>query len=133
MSFLDNLESTLKALEAREEKDIAKIRELQEQREAERTAALQRAPHAEALKTSAFTNNLLAECRTQGRPLRVLVRFTWLGEVLRLDANEKRLELIPTAQGVDAVASVNGEETSRQLLDLATADPASVVTAWLKP
>jgi hypothetical protein len=131
MSFLDNLESTLKALEAREEKDANKLRELAEQREAERNAALARAPHAEALKTSPFTNTFLAECRAQSRPLRVMVRFTWIGDVLRLDANEKRLELIPTPQGIEAVASVNGVETSRELLDLSTASPADVARTWL--
>ena len=135
MSFLDNLESTLKALEAREEKDPAAVREQQQLREAERDAALRRAPFAEALKTSPFTNNLLGECRAQGRPLRVLVRFTWIGETLRLDARlndqDKRLELIPTADGIAAVSSVDGNETTRQYLDLNTADPASVAASWL--
>lgn len=132
MSFLDNLESTLKALEAREEKDAATVREQQQRREAEREAALRRAPFAEALKTSAFTNNFLGECRAQSRPLRLMVRFTWIGEILRLDANEKRLELVPTPEGVCAVSLLNGEEQNRQILDLNTADPAQVAAQWLQ-
>lgn len=132
MSFLDNLESTLKALEAREEKDAATIREQQQRREAERNAALLRAPFAEALKTSAFTNNFLGECRVQSRPLRVMVRITWIGETLRLDANDKRLELVPTPEGVCAVSLLNGEEQSRQILDLNTANPAQVAAQWLQ-
>ena len=131
MSFLDNLESTLKALEAREEKDANKLREQAEQREAERQAALARAPHAEALKTSEFTNTFLAECRAQSRPLRVMVRFTWIGDVLRLDANEKRLELTPTPTGIEAIASLNGEETSRTPINLTKTDPAKLATKWL--
>lgn len=131
MGFLDNLESTLKALEAREEKDPAAVREQQQRREAERNAALLRAPFAEALKSSPFTNNFLGECRAQSRPLRVMVRFTWIGDTLRLDANEKRLELTPTPEGIAAISSLNGEETTRQYLDLNTADPAAVASAWL--
>ena len=67
MSFLDNLENNLKALESREEKDPETVKRDQERREAERTAALLRAPHVEALKNSAFTSELLAQCRTIGR------------------------------------------------------------------
>src|SRR5437660_7966390 len=87
MSYLDNLENNLKALENREEKDPEKVRRDQQRREADRNAALLRAPHADALKNSAFTSTLLTECRTIGHGLRVLVRFTWIGETLRLDAN----------------------------------------------
>ena len=50
MSFLDNLENNLKALESQEEKDPEKVKRDQERREAERNAALERAPHLEALK-----------------------------------------------------------------------------------
>jgi hypothetical protein len=54
MSFLDNLENNLKALENQEERDPQKVKREQERREAERIAALLRAPHLEALKTSPF-------------------------------------------------------------------------------
>ena len=131
MSFLDNLENNLKALESREEKDPEKIRRDQERREAERTAALQRAPHAEALKTSAFTSDLLTECRTLGHRLRVLVRFTWIDENLRLEAGTKRLELQPTASGIEAVYILDGVETKREMLDLEHGNPQEIAKNWL--
>ena len=40
MSFLDNLENNLKALESREEKDPEKVKRDQERREADRNAAV---------------------------------------------------------------------------------------------
>lgn len=120
MSFLDNLENNLKALEGREEKDPEKLKREQEQREADRAAALARAPHAEALRQSAFTSDLLTQCRVIGHGQRVLVQFTWLGEVLRLDAKTKRLELRPTAAGIEAHYSQNGEPTATEMVDLSS-------------
>ena len=105
MSFLDNLENNLKALENREERDPETLKRERELREAERTAALLRAPHAEALRTSPFTSELLTQCRTIGHAQRVLVQFTWLGESLRMDAKAKRMELTPTAEGITALLS----------------------------
>src|SRR5882762_1141107 len=131
MSFLDNLENNLKALENREEKDPEKVRRDQERREADRTAALLRAPHLEALKTSAFTSDLLTQCRTIGHGQRVLVRFTWIGETLRLDAAAKRLELIPATDGIAAVFSVDGVEVSRTMADIQADDPAALARLWL--
>src|SRR3984885_5898250 len=113
MSFLDNLENNLKALESQEERDPEKVKREKERRDAERQAALLRAPHAEALKTSPFTSELLTQCRAIGHGQRVLVQFTWLGERLRLDAKSKRMQLAPTAQGITAVFSINGEVTER--------------------
>src|SRR5580704_130435 len=117
MGFLDNLENDLKALENREEKDPEKVKRAHEQREAERTAALLRAPHADALKNSPFTAELLTQCRTIGHQQRVLVQFTWTGETLRLDAKARRLELTPFAEGITAVFFLNGEETERISVD----------------
>jgi len=131
MSFLDNLENDLKALERQEERDPEKVRRDHERREADRTAALQRAPHVEALKTSAFTSELLTQCRAIGHGLRVLVRFTWLGENLRLDAQTKRMELMPTAEGIVAVFSVDGVETGREQVDPQVDDAAELVQRWL--
>jgi len=131
MSFLDNLENDLKALENREERDPEKVKRDHERREADRTAALLRAPHAEALRTSSFTSELLTQCRAIGRGQRVLVQFTWLGESLRLDAKEKRMELTPTAEGITAVLSLNGEEIGRQTVDPKRDDAAALVRRWL--
>src|SRR5450631_4222903 len=110
MSYLDNLENNLKALENQEQRDPEKVKRERERRDAERDAALLRAPHVEALKTSPFTSELLTQCRAIGHAERVLVQFTWLGERLRMDAKAKRMELTPTAEGITAVVSLNGEE-----------------------
>jgi hypothetical protein len=131
MSFLDNLENDLKALENREERDPEKIRREQEHREVERTAALLRAPHAEALRTSPFTMELLTQCRAVGHRQRVLVQFTWLGENLRMDAKEKRMELVPTAEGITAVLSSSGEELVRIAVDPEIDDAAAFARRWL--
>jgi hypothetical protein len=132
MSYLDNLEDNLKALERQEERDPEKVKRDQERRESERNAALLRAPHVEALKNSPFTSNLLTECRTIGHGQRVLVRFTWIGETLRLDAQSKRMELIPTAEGIAAVMSVDGVETGREVVNPQTDDAAQLASRWLK-
>jgi hypothetical protein len=131
MSFLDNLENNLNALERQEEKDPEKVKREREQREAERTAALSRAPHADALKDSPFTSELLTQCRTIGHGQRVLVRFTWIGENLRLDAQAKRMELTPTAEGIVALLSMDGKETGRVPVDPQTDDPAALARRWL--
>lgn len=131
MSFLDNLENNLKALESREEKDPEKVKRDQERREADRNAALLRAPHVEALKNSAFTSELLTQCRAIGHGQRVLVRFTWIGESLRLDAKSKRLELIPTTEGITAVCSVDGVETERMPAIPQPGEAAALARRWL--
>jgi hypothetical protein len=131
MSFLDNLENNLKALESQEEKDPEKVKRDQERREAERNAALLRAPHVDALKSSPFTSDLLTQCRTIGHGQRVLVQFTWLGETLRLNAKNKRMELNPTPEGIVAVLSLDGMETARMTVDPAKDDPAALAQRWL--
>jgi hypothetical protein len=131
MSFLDNLENNLNALERIEEKDPEKVRRDQERREAERNAALLRAPYIDALKSSAFTSELLTQCRTIGHGQRVLVRFTWIGENLRLDAGDKRLELAPTAQGIEAVSLIKGVEHKRAIVNLESDDPTALAREWL--
>jgi hypothetical protein len=131
MGFLDNLENDLKALENREERDPEKVRRDRERQEADRTAALLRAPHAEALRTSTFTSELLTHCRAIGHAQRVLVQFTWLGETLRMDAKTKRMDLTPTADGITAILSLNGEEIGREAVDLNVDDPAALAARWL--
>ena len=131
MSYLDNLENNLKALENREEKDPEKLKRDQERREADRNEALLRAPHADALKSSPFTMELLAQCRTIGHAQRVLVQFTWIGESLRLDAKAKRMQLIPTTKGIEIVFSVDGVETGRAMANPQIDDAAELAKAWL--
>jgi hypothetical protein len=131
MSFLDNLENNLNALERQEEKDPEKVKRDRERREADRSAALQRAPHAEALKQSPFTMDLMTHCRTIGHAQRVLVQFTWLGENLRLDAKTKRMELMPTADGITAVFILDGVETGREIVDPQSDDATALARRWL--
>ncbi len=85
----------------------------------------------DALKNSPFTLELLTECRAIGHGQRVLVQFTWLGETLRLDAKAKRLELTPTAEGITAVFSLNGDETGRATVDPRVDDAAALAQRWL--
>jgi hypothetical protein len=131
MSFLDNLENNLKALESQEEKDPEKVKRDRERREADRNSALLRAPHVEALKNSAFTAELLTQCRTIGHGQRVLVQFTWIGENLRLDAKSKRLELTPTPEGIVAVFSSDGAEIERIPVDPEAGGAAVLARRWL--
>jgi hypothetical protein len=131
MSYLDSLEDNLKALERQEEKDPEAVRKNQQRRESERDSALARAPYVEALKTSAFTSDLLTACRTIGHGQRVLVQFVWIGENLRLDAKSKRMELVPEADGIVAVCSVDGTEVSRTKVNTETDDAAALAKSWL--
>jgi hypothetical protein len=131
MSFLDNLENNLNALERQEEKDPEAVKRDRERHEAERNAALLRAPHVDALKNSPFTSELLTQCRTIGRGQRVLVQFTWIGENLRLDAKSKRMELIPTAEGITAVFFVDGAQTWRGRVSPESDDAAALAKLWL--
>lgn len=130
MSFLDNLENNLKALESREEKDPTRLREQQAAREAEKQAALRAAPFAEALKTGPFAGALITACRAAGHQRRVLVRPTWIGSTLRLDAGDRRLELRPTAEGVQAVFLEGTLEASTQAVDL-NGDAGALAARWL--
>ena len=131
MSFLDNLENNLKALESQEEKDPEKVKRDHARREEERNAALLRAPYVEALKNSAFTTNLLTECRTIGHRQRVLVQFVWIGEALRLNARNKRMELTPSPEGLIAIMSLDGLETGRTTVDPQKDDAAALAHRWL--
>src|SRR5580698_571590 len=131
MSFLDNLENNLNALERIEEKDPEKVRRDQERREVERDAALLRAPYVDALKSSAFTSELLTQCRTIGHGQRVLVQFVWIGETLRLNAKNKRMELIPSPEGIIAVLSIDGLEMARTTVDPQKDDAAALARLFL--
>jgi hypothetical protein len=115
MSFLDNLENNLKALENRDERDTGRDRAAREAQKAEQQKI---APAAEALRKAPFTGDLLAACRALGHARRVMVRPTWIETTFRLEAGPRRLELQAAADGVYAVFLENGEEASREILDL---------------
>jgi hypothetical protein len=129
MSFLDNLESNLKSLESAEEGREDKERS-DRGRTHERAQALAAAPFAEELKKSPYTAELLKQAARIGFAMRVKVHVAWLGTSLRLEARERRLQLNPTAAGIVAAYSENGQETRSGPIEL-TGDPAELVKAWL--
>ncbi len=127
MSFLDNLENNLKALENREEKDA----QAHERRERDRAAALAAAPHAEALKKSPFVETLLTAARTLGHQQRTMVRFAWIGTTLRLEAKDKRLDLVPTPDGIRAIERHGDTESAPRPVDL-SGSAEDLAREWLK-
>ncbi len=131
MSYLDSLENNLKALERLEEKDPEQLRRDAEARDSERARALRIAPHADALRNGEFTSQFLTACRTVGHGMRMLVRFTWLEQTLRLEAKDKKLELQPLPEGIQAVFFVNGETVATEMLDLSS-DPVAFAHRWLE-
>jgi len=130
MSFLDNLENNLKALESREERDPEALARGAAAREAARSEALEIAPHAEALRNGPFKDGLLTACRDIGHRRRVLVRPVWVDSTLRLEAGAQKLELRPTPSGVLAVFFDGGKEQGRAPIDLSS-DPVKLAEEWL--
>jgi hypothetical protein len=130
MSFLDNLESNLKALESREERDPEAMARAAAAREAARSAALEIAPHAEAMRNGPYLDGLLTACRQIGHAKRILVRAVWLDSTFRLEAGDKKLELRPTPSGVLAVSLVEGREQESLPVDLSS-DPVKLAEKWL--
>jgi hypothetical protein len=131
MSFLDNLENNLKALESREERDPEALARAAASREAARTAALEIAPHAEALRHGPFADGLLTACRDIGHRRRILVRPVWVDATLRLEAGPRKLELRPTPSGVQAVSFFQGQEQESLPIDLSS-DPMKLAEKWLE-
>jgi hypothetical protein len=131
MSFLDNLENNLKALESREEKDPEALVRAAAAREAARSMAFQIAPNAEALRNGPFKDGLLTACREIGHRSRILVRPIWVDSTLRLEAGAKKLELRPTPSGVLVVFLQGGIELESTLIDLSS-DPVKLAEKWLK-
>ena len=131
MSFLDNLESNLKALESRSERDPDALAREAAAREAARSVALEIAPHAEALRNGPFKDGLLTACRDIGHRRRILVRPVWIDSTLRLEAGAKKLELRPSPSGVFAVFFDGGEERENTRIDLSS-DPLKLAERWLE-
>jgi hypothetical protein len=131
MSFLDNLENNLKALESREQKDPEVLAREAAAREANRSLALAIAPYSEALRNGPFKDGLLTACRELGHRRRMLVRPVWVESTLRLEAGAKRLELRPTPNGVLAVTFIDGKEHESTPIDLSS-DPVKLAEKWLQ-
>jgi hypothetical protein len=124
MSFLDNLESNLKNLENRDEQQSR--REHEDRAEARRRA-LAAAPYVEQLKQGAFTKELLSHATRIGFGMRLKVRPSWIGGTLRLEAGERRLELRPTPEGIEAV--LDGKARKLDPCEKAEA----LAREWLRP
>ena len=129
MSFLDNLENNLKSLESREEGKDSAVQQ-RRSRERERARAQAAAPYAEKLKNGPFTAELLKQATRVGFEKRTKVHIAWLGQTLRLEARERRLELRPTAKGVDAVYIEDGRESRTEPLDLRSS-AEDLIRRWL--
>lgn len=117
MSFLDNLESSLKTLESSDERNANLQREMS-LRASDKARALAAAPFADALKNGAFTQDLLTHATRIGFAQRIKVQPVWLGTTLRLQAKDRRVELRPTPDGVIAVYFEDEEEKRSEPVDL---------------
>jgi hypothetical protein len=126
MSFLDNLENNLKALESRDMGGIAD----DGPREEERTRAKAEAPWAERLKRDPWTQQLMQQMTRAGFQRRTKVNLVWLGTTLRMEARGHKLELRPGAGGVVAVYMRGSEELKREPVDFKE-DPQKLVARWM--
>lgn len=129
MSFLDSLESNLKNLEARTESAAASPRE-RRRREADRARMLAEASHAEELKASPFTSELLKHLTRIGFETRTKVRMAWIGTKLRFEARDRKMELRPTADGIVAAFIEDGEERKTKPVNLA-GNAEALAREWL--
>ncbi len=114
MSFLDNLENNLKALEGREQGSMDDHR----RRDSERKEAVAAGPWADKLKRGTFAATMMQLATRSGFAIRTKVNLLWMNSTLRLEARGHKLELRPTASGVVAVFLYNNEETAREDVDL---------------
>ena len=121
MSFLDNLENNLKALESLESGGI----DDRKRREAERERAIASAPWADKLKHSAWVPKVMRDLTRAGFPRRMKVNFVWIDRALRLEALDQRLEIQPTPNGVEAVFSDHSVPVNLE------GEPDALIQEWL--
>ena len=126
MDFLDNLENSLKNLEAREERDPRADKRQGE----ERARTLAAAPWAEQLKNSGFTKDLLDKAAATGHRLRTKIYIAWLDTTLRLEAKDRKLDLVPMPDGIRANFIEPNGEVAHRAVDL-NSDPQDLVGEWL--
>lgn len=125
VSFLDNLENNLKALENREQAmDTGRARDI------DRAQALAAAPWAERLKREPFAQELMRQSTIAGRERRMKVNLAWIDTALRLEARGQRLELRPTPDGIVAVFLWSDADPTQETIDLAE-NPRRLVAAWM--
>ena len=126
MSFLDNLENNLKALESREQGGL----EDQRGREAEKNRAKAAAPWADKLKRDPWTQKLMQVSTRAGFQRRIKVNLIWIGTTLRLEAVGHRLEFRPYPDGIRAVFMQGPQELEVRAVDLAV-DPGKMIAEWM--
>ena len=126
MSFLDNLENNLKALESRDTGGISDS----VSREQERTRAKAEAPWAERLKNDPWTRQLMQQMTRAGFQRRTKVNLSWMGTTLRMEARGQKLELRPGANGIDAVYLRGLNEFQRERIDFKDT-PDRLVASWM--
>jgi hypothetical protein len=126
MSFLDNLENSLKSLESREEKDGSE----RDRRTAEQAMSRASAPWAEQLRKSEFTQQLFEQAAVTGHRLRAKIYMAWMDSTLRLESKGRALELRPTPAGIISVFLEPDGQTKAESVDLA-GDPADLLRSWL--
>jgi hypothetical protein len=126
MSFLDNLENNLKALESREQGGLDESN----QRDAARRRAQAEAPWAERLKKDPWTAALMQRATRAGFERRTKVHLIWTGTTLRMEARGQRLELRPQPDGILAVY-LQGTETVKQEKTDLTGDPGALLPGWM--
>lgn len=125
VSFLDNLENNLKALESNEQGGHDSRR-----RNQERGRALAAAPWAERLRREPYAQKIMREATVAGHSRRMKVNLAWIDTTLRLEARGNRLELRPTSEGVVAAFFRGTEEVGHKPVDL-SADPKPLVAEWM--
>ncbi len=114
MSFLDNLENNLKAMEERDQAGPEDRR----QRDLDRAAAIAAAPWADKLKSGPWTQDLFKQAAVVGHEKRTKIFIAWVGASLKLEARERKLELRPTPTGIDAIYRDPGEAERRETVVL---------------
>lgn len=125
MSFLDNLENNLKALESLDE-GLNDTR----RREVDRGQLLATAPWAERLKREPYAQDLMRQATVAGHQRRMKVNLAWLDTRLRLEARGHRLELRPTPNGIVAVFLRGADAIGQKPVNLAD-NPKKLIAAWM--
>ncbi len=126
MSFLDNLEDSLKSLESQEERDPSQHKRRQD----DRARVLAAAPWADKLKNSDYTKKLFDEAAIAGHRIRTKVYMAWFETALRLEAKGRRLDLRPTPDGIVSDFIETDGQMTTEPLDL-NGDPAALIAKWL--
>jgi DNA repair exonuclease SbcCD ATPase subunit len=126
MDFLDNLENSLKNLEQQQERDSnSAARQMEARRKASEIA-----PWADALKKSAYVQDLFQKAAIAGHRLRSKIYIAWLENTLRLEAKGRWCEIRPTTSGIEYEFVSPDGGTVKKSLDLAS-DPDLLLAEWL--